>query len=500
MVAHAQATESERDFGTFVNPDDDREARAFRGSFSGYERSAFFLSPGVGQPYIEIAHGLALDDDEDGRAVAAVDVDGDGDLDLAALSVQSLRLFLNPSPPRHFVRVRLQASKGDPLALGAQVKVEAGGRAQLAPVRLTEGFHTQVQPELHFGLGDAAGVDAIEVRWPGGRVQRFGPAPADRLLVLRDDAEAPEVRAIPAWPPGTGPTITRGALDAPVETLEGARVPVAPRGRPAVVNFWAPWCKACERELPVLVRLAQDLGPDVRFVGVSLEREDKAGVQAFAARHGVPYPTPLATEEAVAAFFGPGAEVTLPVTFVFGPDGVIRRAFHREVTAEEVRSVLGTLATAPAPEDFIELADRAHGLGQADEERALLAKALAAAPDDPVTLTDVAERLMRLRDPEQARAILEDGVKRRPAVPELWAVLGAARGARGDLPGAEAAIKQALALAPRNPVALNSEGMLFMMRGQNAEAADRFRAAIDADPLYPLPRANLQHVESLLPP
>ena len=39
-----------------------------------------------------------------------------------------------------------------------------------------------------------------------------------------------------------------------------------------------------------------------------------------------------------------------------------------------------------------------------------------------------------------------------------------------------------------------------ILSDHNHEAADRFRAAIDADPLYPLPRANLQHVESLLPP
>ncbi|MEZ4466161.1 MAG: redoxin domain-containing protein [bacterium] len=343
-------------------------------------------------------------------------------------------------------------------------------------------------------------MDAVEVRWPGGRVQRFGPAPADRLLVLRDDAEAAEARAIPAWPPGTGPSAAQGALDAPVETLAGARVPVAPRGRPTVVNFWAPWCKACEREMPALVKLAGDLGPDVRFVGVSLERADRAGVQAFAERHQVPYPVHLATEEAVTAFFGPGAEVTLPVTFVFGADGVIRRAFHREVTADEVRGVLDRLETPPAPEDYVELADRAHGLGQVEEERRLLALALAAAPDDPVTVIDVAERLMRLRDADQARAVLEGAAKRLPEVPEIWAVLAGVRGTKGDLAGAEVAIRKALALAPSNPVALNAEGMLLMMRGQNAEAAARFRAALEADPLYGLPRANLERVEALLPP
>jgi enediyne biosynthesis protein E4 len=35
---------------------------------------------------------------------------------------------------------------------------------------------------LHFGLGDAARVDRIEVRWPSGVVSHLGPVPADQRL------------------------------------------------------------------------------------------------------------------------------------------------------------------------------------------------------------------------------------------------------------------------------------------------------------------------------
>lgn len=500
MVAHAQATESERDFGAFVDPEDAKEQADFRGSFSGYERDAFFLSPGAGQPFIEVGYGLRVDDDDDGRAVAPLDVDGDGDLDLVVMSLQGMRLYLNPSPPAAFVRVRLKGGPGNPQAVGAVVLVSTADRTQVAPVTLTAGFHTQIQAELHFGLGTAPRVEGLEVRWPSGKVERFGPQPKDRVLVVEEGKNHIEVQGIPRWPAALIPRARAGALAAPAETLEGQVGPLARVGRPVVVNFWAPWCAACETELPALAALAKTLEGKVSFVGVSLERKDKAGVAAFAERHGLGYPIRLATDALVDAFFGTGAEITLPVTFVFEADGSLRRAFYRAITAEDLQGVLGSLEVTAAPEDYIELSDQAHKQGRLADEAALLKQALAAAPDDPVTLADVAQRMQRVGDPEGALALLETSTKRLPEVADLWALLASARGGAGDLKGAEVAIQRALQLAPKNPVALNSAGMLLLSRGKVPEAVERFTAALEADPLYGLARANLAHAESLLPP
>lgn len=472
----------------------------FRGSFSGYERDVFFLSPGAGQPFIEVGHGLGVDHADDGRAVAPLDMDGDGDLDLAVLSLQGFRLYQNQSPPQGFVRVRLEGPPGNPNALGAVVQVETARHTQVALVTLTAGFHTQISPELHFGLGAAERVEGVEVRWPDGRVERFGPQPRNRVLVIGEGKNTIQVKEIPRWPAQMAPRAQGRTLDVVAQTLEGQPTRLAARGRPVVVNFWAPWCKACETELPALGTLAQALEGQVSFVGVSLEVKDVPSVQAFAKRHGIAYPQRLATDAVIEAFFGKEAEITLPATFVFGPQGELRRAFHREITAEDLRAVLGTLRTGPAPEDRIELADLAHTEGRLADERALLEQALEAAPDDPVTVNDVALRLMRMRQAGIARAVLEDAARRMPEVPEIWANLASVLGAEGQLDAAERAIKKALALAPKNPVALNGEGMLLLSRGQVGEAAARFRAALEADPLFEIARINLEQVEARLPP
>ncbi|MBO0801302.1 MAG: ASPIC/UnbV domain-containing protein, partial [Blastocatellia bacterium] len=45
-------------------------------------------------------------------------------------------------------------------------------------------YVSQNDLRLHFGLGRAARVDRMTVRWPSGRVEEFPGAPADAILLL----------------------------------------------------------------------------------------------------------------------------------------------------------------------------------------------------------------------------------------------------------------------------------------------------------------------------
>ena len=48
-------------------------------------------------------------------------------------------------------------------------------------------YLSQSQLDLTFGLGDAAAVDEVVVRWPSGAVQTVAAPAADRRLVIRED-------------------------------------------------------------------------------------------------------------------------------------------------------------------------------------------------------------------------------------------------------------------------------------------------------------------------
>ena len=81
----------------------------------------------------------------------------------------------------------LQGASPNRDAIGAVVRLEAGGAAQLRYARTGFSYLSQGDRRLHFGLGKAATVDRVRVHWPG----RFGfweewiGLAADRFLVLR---------------------------------------------------------------------------------------------------------------------------------------------------------------------------------------------------------------------------------------------------------------------------------------------------------------------------
>ena len=57
--------------------------------------------------------------------------------------------------------------------LETRVRVTAGGRAQEQAYRVSPSYASGSLVPLHFGLGAARRADAVEVRWPDGKTQRF---------------------------------------------------------------------------------------------------------------------------------------------------------------------------------------------------------------------------------------------------------------------------------------------------------------------------------------
>ncbi|MEM1179768.1 MAG: FG-GAP-like repeat-containing protein [Acidobacteriota bacterium] len=84
----------------------------------------------------------------------------------------------------HFINLRLRATRGHHQAIGARLRVEAGGQVQ--HLHLSPGSAFGWKPlDQHVGLGpDVSRVDRIEVRWPGGGIQKFKDLPADAAYEL----------------------------------------------------------------------------------------------------------------------------------------------------------------------------------------------------------------------------------------------------------------------------------------------------------------------------
>ncbi|BBZ21748.1 thiol:disulfide interchange protein [Mycolicibacter hiberniae] len=112
-------------------------------------------------------------------------------------------------------------------------------------------------------------------------------------------------------------------LDFTAQTLDGRPFSGASlSGRPAVLWFWTPWCPLCQRDAPMVARLAA-AHPKVTFVGVGAQGRPDT-LRSFAARYGVDGFTELAdTDASVWARFG----VTRQPSYAFlHPDGRIEVA------------------------------------------------------------------------------------------------------------------------------------------------------------------------------
>ena len=120
------------------------------------------------------------------RGAAAGDLDNDGDEDLVVNNWGDVADILRNDTPRtnHWLGVRCVGTVTNRSAIGARVELTSGGTTQAREVRSGGGYLSQSDPRIVFGLGAAATVESLVVRWPGGKRERF-PAPrVDRYVTI----------------------------------------------------------------------------------------------------------------------------------------------------------------------------------------------------------------------------------------------------------------------------------------------------------------------------
>src|SRR5262249_41199649 len=148
------------------------------------QRPLLFRNQGNGT-FAEVSRqaGGPLQEPIVGRGVACGDYDNDGNLDLLVTSNNGpARLLRNDGGNRgNWLELELRGAPGHPTgttassrdALGALVKVSAGGRLLRDTLRSGSSYLSQGMLRLHFGLGQSTQADAVEICWPSGAVTRL---------------------------------------------------------------------------------------------------------------------------------------------------------------------------------------------------------------------------------------------------------------------------------------------------------------------------------------
>lgn len=112
-------------------------------------------------------------------------------------------------------------------------------------------------------------------------------------------------------------------------------------GEPMVLNLWAPWCPPCRTEMPDFDTVAGEF-PGVRFVGMATGTEEAAAAD-FAEDVGVSYDLVYDIDDAA---FDAFSVVDLPATFLVDADGSIIERHLGVMSADELRTFVGSLTTS----------------------------------------------------------------------------------------------------------------------------------------------------------
>jgi tetratricopeptide (TPR) repeat protein len=140
----------------------------------------------------EFFHGEYL-----GRGVARLDWNRDGRPDLVVVHQdRPVALLENETASAgHFLVVELHGVHGNRDAIGARLRVTAGGRTQIVEACGGDGYCATNDRRQVIGLGLADVTSELEVVWPGGRIAQWTNLPVDVMVTLIE-GQPPRVHAL----------------------------------------------------------------------------------------------------------------------------------------------------------------------------------------------------------------------------------------------------------------------------------------------------------------
>lgn len=155
------------------------------------QRNQLFHNNGDGTfREVSLSAGKYFHEQSVSRGAIFGDYDNDGDCDIVTTQVnQPAQLLRNEDGnQKNWLRVKLAGVISNRGGIGARVTLTAGTRFWVQEVRAGSSIMCSNDPRCHFGLGDNAIVDRLEIHWPSGIVQILENVKANQEIVVTESS------------------------------------------------------------------------------------------------------------------------------------------------------------------------------------------------------------------------------------------------------------------------------------------------------------------------
>ncbi len=147
---------------------------------------------------VSLLAGAAIITPSTGRGCAFGDFNNDGCVDVV-VNNQNARpslLAVTRHNQNHWINIHLVGTRSNRSAIGARVRCVAGTLSQIDEVRSGGSYLSQSDLRLHFGLGDKAMIDLLEIRWPSGATDQLHDISADQFIRVQEGGKLTTVRRL----------------------------------------------------------------------------------------------------------------------------------------------------------------------------------------------------------------------------------------------------------------------------------------------------------------
>jgi enediyne biosynthesis protein E4 len=153
------------------------------------------------------------------RGAAFGDIFNTGNIDVVLLNVgEAPSLLRNDNHDgNHRVLFHLVGTKSNRAAIGARITIRSGGVQQFSEVRGGGSYLSQNDLRQHFGLGNANKIDAVEIRWPSGAIEKLQDLTGDAVYTIVEGAGISSRKELPLVPPAASPAppVAASAISSP---------------------------------------------------------------------------------------------------------------------------------------------------------------------------------------------------------------------------------------------------------------------------------------------